>query len=401
MPYFIYKYQVALNILLLLLILLCIAICVGNHYRVKKEKNREKREINKEKKEKIKEKKEKYIIRRNFWLYGVAIGISIIFIMNCYINQFKIDDHFFWEYDSNIRIEEIFVSYAREKTEKSNSQNSKPSHIDWLYQGEKKEQGDTLIVTKDMIEYYEDNVYLTYAIIPFKEDVIRQDDADEGFSKKREQFNDILKVGNYSSLTSDELWESFLVGKEVCAVNDTSRNVYQTAMLAEAAHFVSSNKESAVDTYIYLEGAMEMFEESLQFTDYIAGVDGEGIPKKYTNKDIVLKIGVMNLRESRKYRKKDVREAVEKHIHCSLYGYSCFRYVLVDMQPTEEKYIDCLYNECLCCLEFLPYISDKQLSEKLAREELEKLEGLDAVDNISFSREKLENVKKLLRHYLN
>lgn len=324
MPDVLEQFHVLLSIILFLLTFICAAVWLGKRYWKKRTTDAEL--------------KKKYIIQSNFGLYGTIISLILLVVLYVYVGSYKIRDRFFWKYDKNTSVEEIFVVYARKKTDENRSQNADALHMDWLHRDVQEEAAAT-VVTRTMVNAYEENVAAVYSVVPVKENVLHEKEAEEGFAVQLQQFEAVIRNGGYDSMSSEELWEDFLAGEEVCKVNHTSENVYQRAMLAEAAHYNASLSGISADiTSVYIAGAMEAFEEALQFKNRDSG---NGM--QYTDKDIARQTGIMLVRESWQYRGESTQEDREKHLHCAVFGYACFGYVLSNEQLTDKNYMMDLY----------------------------------------------------------
>ncbi len=300
------------------------------------------------------------------WLIVGMLFLIGLFTFGIYKHfEYAIEDKFAWSYQERKGINDsTFKIIERTKTKEVELYEQR-LHVDWY---DDVFESENASITQSVLDGYDRHVKNIFLIIPQQKDVIMKSDNDNMIAEKKTQFEKIVSSDN-SALTSEELWNGFLLGEDVIKIYYTSENVFQTAVLAESAHDHAIQYNQDINTsVVYSAGANEKFEEFLQFSNRDAGGGVE-----ISESAVCFRVGKMLYCDSQGYDGEN--EKMRKH--CGVYSYSCFKLSEEMVDSSAPDYLLYLYYCGLGCLNILPFIEDASLCKKICGEELSKWEELE------------------------
>lgn len=214
------------------------------------------------------------------------------------------------------------------------------------------------------------NLNNIYSKIPRDQPASFTDKASDDFNKNLELFSGIVGEDS-ANIMPEELWNGHKAGLEVFDVYHTSENIYQTAVLAEAAHVNAYNIYKDDDwTPLYAAGAISSYEAFLDFAIRDAGM-GQIIGET----EISFFCGKILYRDSN--TSKEV--AIEECLHYKLFSYCSFDYSLDHLNIEDKNYLINLYYSGAVLMEMSSYIEDEEFLKELCSEQLEHWGKLDEI----------------------
>lgn len=352
-------YFLMLPLIILLIIGMIYYIQHILRYRISYEKN----SYIGEKKEKHQKKVNK-LIRREVLIWNFVFLLLAVVSIGGYIKyNFTIKDKIVWKEESKEDIDELFLEEVREESYSIEVMQSMPHEdlIQVLYI-------NNGIINKEILSEYAEDIKRTYDIVPFCEDVKNEENVSELFAENVVIFSQFVGIDK-QGISPVDLWRAYLLGEEVIKVNHTSENVFQMAVLAEAAQANEYKNPIPSDkTEEYMLGAMEKFEEFLTFVDRNAG---NGV---LVDSDVVcFRVGKMVYKESKNNNLSDP----QKKLHYNLLAYSCFQFSVNQVDKSDENYLCYLYYYGESTLNILNYIEDRELRITICDEQIKMWEALD------------------------
>lgn len=334
--------------------------------------------------------------QKDWLIIGMFFIIALLTIGGFKHFEYAIEDEFAWSYQERKSINDsTFEIIERTKDEETELYEQR-LHVDWY---DDVFESENASITQSVLDGYEKNVKNIYRIVPQQENTIRKSDNDNIIEMKKSDFEEIVSSDN-SMLTSEELWNGFLLGEDVIKIYYTSENVFQMAVLAESAHDHAIQDNQDINTSIvYSAGSNEKFEKFLKFSNRNAGDEVE-----VSEDHVCFRVGKMLYCDSQGYN--DENEMMAKH--CGVYSYSCFRLSEEMVDSNDSDYLLYLYYRGLGCINILPFIEDESLCNDICSEELKKWEKLE--ENIgedyiyrynveNKSAEKIFEVRDMLKIY--
>lgn len=300
------------------------------------------------------------------WLIFGMIFLSGLFVFGILEHfEYAIEDEFAWSYQERKSINDsTFKIVERTKVEEMELYEQR-LHMD-LY--DDVFESESASITQIVLDGYDRYVEHIFRIVPQQKDVIRKSDNDNKIVEKKSKFEKIVASDN-RTMTSEELWNGFLLGEDVIKIYYTSENIFQMAVLAESAHDHAIQYNQDINTsVVYSAGANEKFEEFLRFSSRNAGGGVE-----VSEDAVCFRVGKMLYCDSQGYYGENVKMAK----HCGVYSYSCFRLSEEMVDSNDPDYLLYLYYCGLGCLNILPFIEDESLCKDICSEELIKWEKLE------------------------
>lgn len=310
------------------------------------------------------QKKVKKIIEREALMWNFVFFLFIAVLGGWHINyNFTVKDKFSWKEKGGGDINKLFSEEKRKENYFVEVMQSAPheslTQVLYIKNG---------VVDESVLTEYIEDIKSTFGIVPFCEDVKNEENASELFEDNLIVFSEYVGLDKQDKASID-LWEAYLAGEEVIKVNHTSENVFQTAVLAEAAQANEYKNSIPSDkTEEYMLGAIEKFEEFLTFIDRNAGNGFQVDPAV-----VCFRVGKMIYRESRNSNLNDP----QKKLHYVLLAYSCFHFSVNQVDKDNEDYLCYLYYYGESTLNILNHIEEKELRATICNEQIEMWEHLD------------------------
>lgn len=154
-----------------------------------------------------------------------------------------------------------------QKNENYKAQNYEDIHMDYFENTISKNKDYT--ITYADIENYKQNIKNVYSKIALEQDFY--DESYKGNPKAIDLFNALKsKFSFYVSqnrdmLSEEDCWKGYEIGLDVIKIENTSENVFQTAVLAEDAQVKAFDLKHQDYIFEYGAGAIKCFESFLTF----------------------------------------------------------------------------------------------------------------------------------------
>ena len=355
-------YLVGVIIVLIIEVILILCILKVLNARIKKRENqRDVRKINRE--------KNKRAILGNIaivLLFLIGYGGSIKY-------NFRINDKFIYKENGDIDIATMFcvkeriIIYDDELIQSG-------LHLDIIKETLTKSNG---VIDNETLQSYKDYVENVFERVPYEENKKSEEYTSGIFEEKLKNFSTYVNMDK-EGIAPEDLWLAYQDGREVIKVYNTSSNIFQLAVLAEAAHANEyARPVTSEQTEVYLAGAIEMFERFLDFKVRDAG-NGTMIDID----TISFRIGKMVARESKK--EKDLMQ--KKHYY--LYAYSLFDYSLSCINIDDVDYLCYLFYCSEAAINILQYMPNDEEKVELCEVYIDMW---DEIDEDYFQTHSVEN----------
>lgn len=329
--------------------------------------------------------------RRLHWLIAFALLVlCLIAYLEMERSKYDLKREYAWTIEERNNGRELYFSVIERKMSKEMSWYEKALHMEWYDNIE----GD---IGEDVLGLYEEKVDDIFSSLPIRENRIGEIvDLDSDFEERKRNFETLVN-NEHKNLDSEQLWEGYEDGVEVCKVYETSENIFQTGVLAESAHENAYRSyQSRESDLMFVAGMVCQFERFLEFQnrDAGAGVEISAIEVCFRIEKALYRISVT-------FEEYDERTAR----HCALYGYSCSQYSVINTKIEDECYLKYLYNSGLNCLNLIQYIDKEVLCEELCQKELDRWTKLSEEDISMYKTEgktweEIIKVKERLEHYV-
>lgn len=258
-------------------------------------------------------------------------------------------------------------------------------HKDWFGN-----QNENVSIDKKMIDKYR---WRTQDIFSnCKEEYIasQEEVKDKGLEiqKNKKTFEEVVST-EQSKLTLEKCRKGYCAGLDVINYYHKSENVFQTAVLAENAYYISVINGTEDERQGDLAVAVKCFEE---FTAYKNMNPGDGrIKSKF---EIAFRIGKMLYREAEILKNGISLENKQTARHFLLYAFECFKYAVEGVGKKNEKYVLYLYYEGLGAFKLLGYIDEISVKQTLCNEVYRLFEDVSKEEIDALSKDNFEDMDK-------